>query len=148
MQQQLQELILSFLACLVISFVPFSFSCLLPYWWHYQYQGALTSAWLSIAQHSHRCSALSALFSIAGIQLFWHCRNEKLAISKILILITSFCGDVLADPIRLIESCTFSFLGPILRSYSTFNRDIHKIYQPIRLIESILIIETQEYDVL
>ena len=49
------------------------------------------------------------------------------------------------EPIRLIETCTFSFLRPILRSYSTFNRDIHKIYHPIRLIESILIIETQEY---
>ena len=51
---------------------------------------------------------------------------------------------VYAEPIRLIETYTFSFLGPILRSYSTFNRDICKIYQPIRLIESILIIETQE----
>ena len=49
------------------------------------------------------------------------------------------------NPTYSIETCTFSFLGPILRSYSTFNRDIHKIYQPIRLIESILIIETQEY---
>ena len=50
-----------------------------------------------------------------------------------------------ARPVRLIETYTFRFRGAILRSYSTFNRDIHKIYQPIRLIESILIIETQEY---
>ena len=60
-------------------------------------------------------------------------------------LVYSIHSIIFVEPIRLIETCTFSFLGPILRSYSTFNRDIHKIHQPIRLIESILIIETQEY---
>ena len=52
---------------------------------------------------------------------------------------------VYAEPIRLIETYTFRFLGPIFSLYSTFNRDICKIHKPIRLIESILIIETQEY---
>ena len=50
-----------------------------------------------------------------------------------------------AKPIRLIETYTFSCLEQILRSYSTFNRGIQKILQPIRLIEPVLIIETQEY---
>ena len=50
-----------------------------------------------------------------------------------------------AKPIRLIETYTISCLEQILRSYSTFNRGIQKILQPIRLIEPVLIIETQEY---
>ena len=47
-----------------------------------------------------------------------------------------------ARPVRLIETCTFSFREPILRSYSTFNRDIQKNHQPILITEPILIIET------
>ena len=50
-----------------------------------------------------------------------------------------------AKPIRLIETYTISCMEQILRSYSTFNRGIQKILQPIRLIEPVLIIETQEY---
>ena len=52
---------------------------------------------------------------------------------------------VCARPVRLIEAYTFKCLEPIFRSYSTFNRDIQKIDYPIPLIETVLIIETQEY---
>ena len=47
-----------------------------------------------------------------------------------------------AKPIRLIETYTISCLEQILRSYSTFDRGIQKIFQPIHLIEPGLIIET------
>ena len=35
--------------------------------------------------------------------------------------------------------------NPSIRLYSTFNRIIRKIDQPVRLIETVLIIETTEY---
>ena len=52
---------------------------------------------------------------------------------------------VCTRPILLIETYTLRSLEPIMRSYSTFNRDIQKIHQPILIIEPVLIIETQEY---
>ena len=91
-------------------------------------------AWPSITQHSHRCSAFLALFSIAGNSNF----TGSIAMKSMASFVYPIHSIIFFEPIRLIETCTFSFLGPILILYSTFNRDIHKIYQPIRLIESIL----------
>ena len=52
---------------------------------------------------------------------------------------------ICARPVCLIEAYTFRCLELIFRSYSTFNRDIQKNNYPIPLIETVLIIETQEY---
>ena len=47
--------------------------------------------------------------------------------------------------VRLIETVRLSILDCIWRSYSTFNRVIRLKFPTVRLIETVLIIESLEY---
>ena len=47
-----------------------------------------------------------------------------------------------SQTVRLIETVRLFFTEAVLRSYDTFNRVIWEILQTVRLIETILIIES------
>ena len=47
-----------------------------------------------------------------------------------------------SQTVRLIETVRLFFAEAVLRSYGTFNRVIWEIFQTVRLIETVLIIES------